>query len=64
VRLAVYDATGRLVARLVDEVREPGHYEAIWNGRDAAGRTCAAGVYLCRLDTGHVRDVKRVTMVK
>jgi hypothetical protein len=43
---------GRRVAVLVDGALEAGAHEAVWDGRDAAGRPAAAGVYLYRLDAG------------
>jgi hypothetical protein len=49
VRLSVYDVAGRLVATLVDEPREAGEHEAIWDGRDRRGEPVAAGIYFCRL---------------
>jgi beta-glucanase (GH16 family) len=44
VHLAVYDLLGRLVATLVDGVREPGEYSEVW---DASGS--ASGVYVARM---------------
>ena len=38
VRIAVYDVAGRLVKLLVDEVKNPGRYELIWQGRDNRNR--------------------------
>jgi len=54
VRLAVYDVLGREVVALVDERREPGCYAVAWDGRDAAGRSVASGVYVVRLEAGDV----------
>ena len=52
VRLMVYDVLGREVTVLVDERREPGCYAVTWDGRDAAGRLVASGVYVVRLEAG------------
>ncbi len=53
VRLAIHDAAGRLVRVLVDlPLQQEGAHEARWDGRDAAGRAAAAGVYFCRLEAG------------
>lgn len=65
VRLAVYDVAGRLVRRLVDgEVRSAGRHEEIWDGRDAGGRTVAAGTYFYRLEAGGFADTRSMTLVK
>ena len=49
VTLTIHDAAGRLVARLVDEVLEPGVYASPWTGIDQDGRGVAPGVYFARL---------------
>ncbi len=62
--LAVYDAAGRRITTLVDGHLGAGPHEAIWDGRDAAGRDVAAGVFLARLEFGTYRDTKRMVLVK
>jgi hypothetical protein len=59
VRLAVYDLLGREVAVLVDEVRNPGAYTAVWN---AAGM--ASGVYFCRLRAGDFVQVRKLLLLQ
>ena len=49
VRLIVYNHLGQQVRTLVHEMRAPGHYDVVWNGRDDLGRDSASGVYLIRL---------------
>ena len=64
VRLAVYDVAGRLVKVLVDEHREIGLHEVMWDGSDTAGRISSAGVYLYRLEANGVTETKRMLLVK
>ena len=52
VTLRVYDLQGRLVRTLVDGPLPAGRHQTRWDGRDRAGRTVPAGVYLARLDDG------------
>ncbi|MDX1741132.1 MAG: T9SS type A sorting domain-containing protein, partial [Rhodothermales bacterium] len=59
VRLEVFDVTGRLVARLVDEVKAPGRYRTVWDAR-----TMASGVYFCRLIQGSSVEVRPVVLVR
>jgi hypothetical protein len=45
-RLEIYDVSGRLVRRLRDDAWVPaGWHEAVFDGRDGAGRELATGVY-------------------
>jgi hypothetical protein len=51
VALRIFDTRGRHVADLVQRDLEAGRHEVPWDGRDTAGRACAAGVYLARLES-------------
>jgi len=64
VQLQIYDSAGRLVTTLVNEHRESGRHEVLWNGRDQSGRMASAGVYLYRLETLGTSTTKRVTLIK
>jgi hypothetical protein len=64
VRLDIFDAQGRLVRTLLDEMRPAGRHQAIWNGTDLGGRRVASGLYFYRLRAGDYESVKKMTMVK
>ena len=64
VTLEIYDVSGRLVRSLVDEVRDSGVHEAVWNGTDRAGGRVASGVYLVRLIAGTKVDNRKITLLK
>jgi len=48
--LTVHDPAGRLVRVLVDDALPAGRHAVEWDGRDAAGREVATGIYLMRLE--------------
>jgi len=61
--LTVYDVRGRRVRELAAGWRPAGEYRADWDGRDDSGIEAAAGVYVCRLESGgRVRTIKMVKM--
>ncbi len=63
VSMRVYDVSGRLVRVLVDEVREAGSYEVVWDGANDRGRATASGIYFCRMVTDdYQRTVKMVLL--
>ncbi len=64
VRLAVYDAGGRVVRTLVRSTLEPDTYTAVWSGLDDTGRPVPAGVYFYRLTTGKTKLTEKLILVK
>jgi flagellar hook assembly protein FlgD len=52
VSLTVLDAGGRLKRVLATGPQGPGVMEAVWDGRDEAGREVPSGFYFSRLETG------------
>jgi hypothetical protein len=59
--MSVYDASGRLVRRLIDEPRAAGRHVIVWDGTDRAGGAVASGVYWARLDAEEAsRSVRMV----
>lgn len=59
VALRVYDALGREVSTLVNEVKPPGTYEVKW---DASG--FASGVYMYRLQAGQYVVTKKMILIR
>jgi hypothetical protein len=59
VSLEVYDISGKIVATLVDEVKQPGEYIATW---DAMSIT--SGVYFYRLVAGDYVSTKKFLLLK
>jgi len=49
VELTIYSLTGQLVRELVNGEMNAGRHAISWDGRDRAGNTVAAGMYLYRL---------------
>ncbi len=64
VRVTIHDAAGRLVRVLVAGTRSPGRYTVAWNGRDAAGRLSASGVYYYRLDVAGRQQTRRMVLLR
>jgi hypothetical protein len=61
-RLAVHDGNGRLVRVLVDDTRDPGFYEIVWDRTDESGVEVPSGVYYCRLQTHDLIESTKVVV--
>ena len=55
--IRIYDVLG-------SERKEPGNYQAVWDGRTSASQKVAAGVYFYRLSLDGVSDTKKMLLVK
>lgn len=64
VRLSVYDVSGRLVRKLVDESLPGGTHEATWDGRDVTGRGMPSGSYMARIEFGGGTRTTRLGLVR
>jgi photosystem II stability/assembly factor-like uncharacterized protein len=57
--VSVYDALGREVANLMNEVKEPGVYTLEFDGTGLAN-----GVYLCRMQSGNFTQSRKLVLQK
>jgi hypothetical protein len=64
VEVLLFNAIGQRVATLASDTREAGIYRLTWDGRDAAGRAMASGVYLVQLQAGARRLTTKVTLLR
>jgi hypothetical protein len=64
VELAVYSVDGRKMRTLAREVRGPGEYHVVWDGRNEGGTVMSAGVYYACLITAQGRFTRTLTYLK
>ena len=64
IRLTIYDALGRRIARLVDEVVPAGVQRSLWNGKSDGGGDVTSGVYFVRLETPHSKATRKLVLIR
>jgi hypothetical protein len=62
IALEIFDVRGRLITRLVDEVKAPGTYDQAWNMTDNAGHRVPAGVYFARLKNSVEKETAKLVI--
>jgi hypothetical protein len=64
VNISIFDASGRLVRRLVEERKSAGNFTATWNGKGDNGEALASGEYYYDVKIGDVGAMKKVILMK
>jgi flagellar hook assembly protein FlgD len=64
VRLDIYDLQGRRLATLHNGALDAGMHTLSWDGRDAAGRVAAGGIYLVRCRNGQAVYNHKIILAK
>ena len=64
VTLRVFDVAGRTVRTLVGETMASGPHAVRWDGRNDRGGRASAGVYFYRLESGDLRESRRMVLLK
>ena len=62
--VAIFDLTGRRVARLVDELLAGGEHPTSWDGTSDDGASAASGVYFCRLRTSSSQLSVKLVLIR
>ncbi|MBN1884312.1 MAG: right-handed parallel beta-helix repeat-containing protein [Candidatus Krumholzibacteriota bacterium] len=64
VELAIYNPAGQRIRILESRRRGAGSHEAVWNGRDEAGRPVTSGVYFARIAAGKYRQTRKIVYLR
>jgi hypothetical protein len=64
VSLIICDIAGRVVRTLVQGSFNAGSHPVSWDGRDGSGRSVAAGVYSCRLQTERGAETSKLIKLR
>ncbi len=62
--LHVYNLQGQRIRTLIEGPVPAGYGEVSWDGRDQGGRPVAGGVYLYRLETGTVKETRKLLFLR
>ncbi|MCP4549903.1 MAG: T9SS type A sorting domain-containing protein [bacterium] len=62
--LSVFDAQGRLIKTLLNEMREAGSHAVTWNGCNEGGNRIASGIYFYNLTAGTYSETRKMIMLK
>ncbi len=64
VTLTIYNLQGQLVRILVNENKEAGFYQVVWDAKNNTGNGVPSGIYLYRIQAGDFTNVKKLTLLR
>lgn len=64
VRLQIFDAQGRCISLLVDEMQKAGRHAVSWNGCSQTGAPLSSGVYFGRLEAGKTVLIRKLILAR
>ncbi len=64
VKLTIYNLLGQEIVTLVDKKQQRGQYSVSWDGRDAAGKQVASGVYVYRIEVHDFVETRKMLLLR
>lgn len=64
VKIVVYNIRGELVKTLVNERKDAGYYNVIWNGKNDKSRLVGTGIYFYQLKSGNNSKIKKMLLLR
>jgi len=64
VTIKIYDSLGREVRKLVDEYKNAGYYNIMWDGKNEAGERVASGAYIYQMQAGDFLRSHKMSFVQ
>ncbi|MCL2064933.1 MAG: chitobiase/beta-hexosaminidase C-terminal domain-containing protein [Candidatus Cloacimonetes bacterium] len=64
VTIEIFNIRGQRIKMLVNDFKERGSHQILWNGTDDFGNAVGSGMYLYRMITDDFSDVKRMLLLK
>lgn len=64
VSVRIFDVTGRLVTKLLDEQRDEGTHTVVWDSKNSAGQKVSSGMYLYEVRYEGSVVIRKMLMLK
>lgn len=62
--IKIYNSIGQIVKTLVNEYKQAGYYEVIWNGKNEYRQNVSSGIYFYRMTSGSYTKSYKMLLIK
>ncbi|MCJ7496991.1 MAG: C25 family cysteine peptidase [candidate division Zixibacteria bacterium] len=62
--LTIFNILGQKVKTLVDEEKNPGNYQVIWDGKDENRNDVSSGIYFYQFKAGNYKETKKMSVLR
>lgn len=64
VMLRICNVLGQQIRLLVDEVKQPGNYSVVWDGRDSSGNDLVSGIYFVQICANEFMQIDKILLLR
>jgi len=64
VSIIIFNNLGQKIRTLVNENKNPGNYNVVWDGRDESGFQVSSGIYIYRIQAADFNQSRKMLLVK
>ena len=64
VRIIVFDSKNKILKKLLDEEKDAGTYEVVFNSHSGEAQNLSSGVYFYQLKAGNFMQTKKMLLLK
>jgi hypothetical protein len=64
VEMVIYNINGQKVRTLVNETKDAGYYNVVWDGRSDSGEMVSSGLYMYKIVSGSFSKIQKMTFMK
>ena len=64
VTIRIYNLLGKEIKVLVNENKQAGYFDVIWDGKDSFGSAVSSGIYIIQIQAGSYNEIRKATILR
>tara|TARA_Y100001980_G_C14294228_1_gene124106 strand:- start:184 stop:540 length:357 start_codon:yes stop_codon:yes gene_type:complete len=64
VSINIYDISGKLVKKLLNESKNPGFHSVRWDSKNNVGKKVSSGLYFYKMQTDNFEQVRKMILMR